>query len=211
MLELKLNVVSEIATLEIGVTPLPWGRGDESHWAILARLEHLRRDPWHHGPLPCCRDLPANFSADTTLRQSPPLLTAFRRSVIALVDGSVSGIGGSLALSADFLLDSLRTRLSPAGLPGSEQQLAHQLHLPRKLGLQRTRGPLNSGRALDVVRAMPLGLLSGLTTPKRSRARTDHLVRHLACGFGRTQATSPGAVGRRAGRPDRAAPPAAAP
>ena len=181
MLELNLKVVGDIANLEIGIVPFPWQQSGESHRVVLERLEQLDRDPWHRGLLLCCGDLPASLAADASLRRLPTLLAAFRRPVVALVDGSVAGVGCSLALSADFLLGTLRTRLIPAGLPGSEeQQLAGLLHLPRQLGTQRTCELLRSGRPLDAVQAMSLGLLNELTTPKRSRARADQLVRQLA-------------------------------
>ena len=79
--------------------------------------------------------------------------------VIAAVDGAAYGAGFSMALSADFILCSNRAKLCCV-FPrvGLVPDVGAFFTLPRMVGLQKAKEIMFTGRPLDAMEAMDLGI-----------------------------------------------------
>jgi enoyl-CoA hydratase/carnithine racemase len=99
------------------------------------------------------------------LRATQELLYGLDRPTIAAIDGHCFGAGLSLALACDLRLASSRSVFSapPAklGLMYSDQEV---WRLALRIGTARTRDLLFTGRRVEAVEALQLGLVERVTT-----------------------------------------------
>lgn len=108
-------------------------------------------------------------------------LITLEKPVIAAVDGVVYGAGFSLALMADFILATPRSRFCMSFVRvGFVPDLGAFYTLPRVVGTQRARELMLSGRELDGEEAQRLGIAMELVPPEqlmaRARAIADSMV-----------------------------------
>lgn len=93
-------------------------------------------------------------------------LINMEKPVIAAVDGVAFGGGFSLALAADFVLGTPRTRFCAAfGRIGLVPDMSIMYLLPRVLGLQRAKEIVLSTRVIGADEALRLGLLFSIVDP----------------------------------------------
>jgi 2-(1,2-epoxy-1,2-dihydrophenyl)acetyl-CoA isomerase len=116
-------------------------------------------------------------------------LLTLDRPVIAAVDGAAAGAGFSLALAADFILVTPRTRFCMSFMKvGLVPDCGAFYTLPRFVGVQRAKELMLSARDVDGAEALQLGLAMELHAPDQLLPRAQA----LAASF--VQA-SPAAVG----------------
>ncbi|MBD9679460.1 enoyl-CoA hydratase/isomerase family protein [Pseudomonas sp. PDM18] len=97
-------------------------------------------------------------------------LQDLEKPVIAAVDGVAVGAGFSLALAADFVFVTPRTRLLPTFLGlGLVPDLSMLYVLPRLIGLARAKEIVFSARALGAEEAIGLGLAQTVVAPEQLR------------------------------------------
>jgi 2-(1,2-epoxy-1,2-dihydrophenyl)acetyl-CoA isomerase len=108
-------------------------------------------------------------------------LANFDRPVVAALDGAVYGAGFSLALTADFVVASERTRFCLAfARVGLVPDLGMLHMLPRMIGTQRARELIYSAREMPADEALALGLIFEVQPHDTVRARARELARALA-------------------------------
>lgn len=103
--------------------------------------------------------------------------------LIASVDGAAAGAGFSLALHADFILCSARSRfrMSFPRVGAVADFGAHYL-LPRMVGLSVARDLLLTGRSLTAAQARRLGLVHAVHPSEHLATATLAFARHLLEG-----------------------------
>lgn len=105
------------------------------------------------------------------------LLLTLDRPVIAAVDGAAAGAGFSLALAADFILATPRTRFCMSFMKvGLVPDCGAFYTLPRIVGVQRARELMLSARDVDGVEALKLGIAMELHEPEQLLARAQALA-----------------------------------
>lgn len=103
--------------------------------------------------------------------------------VIAAVDGPAFGGGFSLALVCDFVLAANRARFcSVFGRIGLAPDMALALTLPRIVGMQRAKELMYTGRSIDAVEALDLGLVLSVHEPDALMDAAYDLAGRLAQG-----------------------------
>ena len=108
------------------------------------------------------------------------LLLTLDRPVIAAVDGAAAGAGFSLALTADFILATPRTRFCMSFMKvGLVPDCGAFYTLPRIVGVQRARELMLSARDVDGVEALQLGIAMELHEPEQLLARAQALAASL--------------------------------
>jgi len=124
-------------------------------------------------------------------------LIEFERPVIAAVDGVAFGAGFSLALTADFILATPRTRFCASfqrvGLVPDSGIL---YTLPRTIGLQRARALLLSAQEIDAPTAQDWGIVFEIVEPAALAARARSLAAGLATGSATALAMTKAALAR---------------
>lgn len=101
-------------------------------------------------------------------------LITLDRPVIAAVDGAAAGAGFSLALAADFVLATPRTRFCMSFLKvGLVPDLGAFHTLPRAVGVQRAKEIMMSARDVDGAEALRLGIAMELHEPEQLLARAQ--------------------------------------
>lgn len=103
--------------------------------------------------------------------------------VIAAVDGLAFGGGLSLALVADFVLATPRSRFSAVfGRIGLIPDMGVIHTLPRLIGVQAAKEIMYTARALSAEEAKTLGLIYAIHEPEDLMTEADALARRLAQG-----------------------------
>jgi enoyl-CoA hydratase/carnithine racemase len=115
------------------------------------------------------------------LRATQELLYAMDRPTIAAIDGYCFGAGLSLALACDLRLASSRSIFSapPArlGLIYSDREV---WRLALRIGTARARDLLFTGRRVEAVEALQLGLIERMTDAGGFAAALDEMLGQLA-------------------------------
>lgn len=116
-------------------------------------------------------------------------LLNLEKPVIAAVDGFAFGAGMNLALAADFVLVTPRTRLSQSfGRTGLVPDLGGFFLLPRMIGLQRAKELIYSTRMIEADEALALGLAHSLHAPEallaEALAMADRMSEASPIAFG---------------------------
>ncbi len=105
------------------------------------------------------------------------LLLTLDRPVIAAVDGAAAGAGFSLALSADFILVTPRTRFCMSFMKvGLVPDCGAFYTLPRIVGVQRARELMLSARDVDGAEALKLGIAMEMHEPAQLLPRAQALA-----------------------------------
>jgi enoyl-CoA hydratase/carnithine racemase len=126
-------------------------------------------------------DAVAGSAMDLTGRTSPAFTYAFRKPLIAAVNGACAGIGLVQALMCDVRFAArgakFATAFSRRGLAG---EYGLTWLLPRMIGVERAMDLLLSGRTVDAGEARALGLVSRVTEPGEVLAAATAYARDLA-------------------------------
>jgi 2-(1,2-epoxy-1,2-dihydrophenyl)acetyl-CoA isomerase len=102
------------------------------------------------------------------------------RPLIAVVDGPAIGAGFSLALTADMVLASPRSRFSMAYLKlGLVPDLGALYRLPRIVGLQRAKELMFSTRELGAEEAQQMGIVMEVHNSEMLEARAQQIAESL--------------------------------
>jgi len=105
------------------------------------------------------------------------VLLTFDRPVIAAVDGAAFGAGFGLALAADYVIGTPRTRMSVSFLRiGLVPDCGVFYTLPRIVGPQRAKELMLSAREVGADEALRLGLVAELQAPEQLMARAQALA-----------------------------------
>jgi 2-(1,2-epoxy-1,2-dihydrophenyl)acetyl-CoA isomerase len=105
------------------------------------------------------------------------VLMTLDRPVIAAVDGAAAGAGFSLALAADFILVTPRTRFCMSFMKvGLIPDCGAFYTLPRIVGVQRARELMLSARDVDGAEALKLGIAMEMHEPTQLLARAQALA-----------------------------------
>ncbi|MBS7781614.1 enoyl-CoA hydratase/isomerase family protein [Acidovorax sp. CCYZU-2555] len=101
-------------------------------------------------------------------------LITLDRPVIAAVDGAAYGAGLGLALVADYVIGTPRTRLCVSFLKvGLVPDFGIFYTLPRVVGAQRAKELMLSAREVGADEALRLGLVAELQPPEQLQARAQ--------------------------------------
>jgi enoyl-CoA hydratase/carnithine racemase len=123
----------------------------------------------------------AGAAMDLTGRTSPAFTYAFRKPLIAAVNGACAGLGLVQALMCDVRFASrgakFATAFSRRGLAG---EYGLTWLLPRMIGVERALDLLISGRTVDADEALALGLVSRVTEPGQVLDAAAAYARDLA-------------------------------
>jgi enoyl-CoA hydratase/carnithine racemase len=123
----------------------------------------------------------AGRALDLAGRTSPAFTYAFRKPLIAAVNGACAGLGLVQALMCDVRFAArgakFATSFSRRGLAG---EYGLTWLLPRLIGTERAMDLLLSGRAVDADEAKELGLVSRVTEPGELLAAATAYARDLA-------------------------------
>ena len=123
----------------------------------------------------------AGSAMDLTGRTSPAVTYAFRKPLIAAVNGACAGLGLVQALMCDVRFAArgakFATSFSRRGLAG---EYGMTWLLPRLIGTERAMDLLISGRTVDADEAKELGLVSRVTEPGEVLAAATAYARDLA-------------------------------
>lgn len=123
----------------------------------------------------------AGSRLDLTGRTSPAFTYAFRKPLIAAVNGACAGLGLVQALMCDVRFAArgakFATSFSRRGLAG---EYGMTWLLPRLIGAERALDLLISGRTFDADEALALGLVSRVTGPGEALAAATGYARDLA-------------------------------
>ncbi|GIG92007.1 enoyl-CoA hydratase/isomerase family protein [Plantactinospora endophytica] len=104
---------------------------------------------------------------------------------IAAVNGPAAGLGMDLALACDFIVaDSAASFVASFVLRGLIPDGGSMYHLPRRVGPQRAKELLLSGRRVDAAEALEIGLVDQLSAPG---AALGHAVDYAARFTGRSR------------------------
>lgn len=105
------------------------------------------------------------------------------KPVVAAVNGAAAGAGFNIALAADYVLSSTTASFSQAFIRIGLATDMGSLHLlPRRVGFQRARELMYSGRALDAAEALELGAVDALHEPDNLIGAAEARARDLAAG-----------------------------
>ncbi len=108
-------------------------------------------------------------------------LLTLDKPIIAAVDGAAYGAGFGLALAADIILVTSRTRFGMAFLRfGLIPDFALLYTLPRMIGIQRTKELAFSTRELSGEEALSLGIATELVPAEALMERAVQMARALA-------------------------------
>jgi enoyl-CoA hydratase/carnithine racemase len=123
----------------------------------------------------------AGNALDLTGRTSPAFTYAFRKPLIAAVNGACAGLGLVQALMCDVRFAArgakFATSFSRRGLAG---EYGVTWLLPRLIGTERALDLLISGRTIDADEARELGLVSRVTEPGEVLTAATAYARDLA-------------------------------
>ena len=123
----------------------------------------------------------AGSALDLTGRTSPAVTYAFRKPLIAAVNGACAGLGLVQALLCDVRFAArgakFATSFSRRGLAG---EYGITWLLPRLIGTERAMDLLISGRTIDADEALKLGLVSRVTEPGKVLTAATAYARDLA-------------------------------
>jgi enoyl-CoA hydratase/carnithine racemase len=123
----------------------------------------------------------AGRAMDLTGRTPPTVTYAFRKPLIAAVNGACAGIGLVQALMCDVRFAArgakFATSFSRRGLAG---EYGITWLLPRLIGTERAMDLLISGRTVDADEAKELGLVSRVTEPAELLPAATAYARDLA-------------------------------
>ncbi len=123
----------------------------------------------------------AGSAIDLTGRISPTFTYAFRKPLIAAVNGACAGLGLVQALMCDVRFAArgakFATSFSRRGLAG---EYGITWLLPRLIGTERAMDLLLSGRTVDADEARALGLVSRVTEPGEVLIAATAYARDLA-------------------------------
>jgi enoyl-CoA hydratase/carnithine racemase len=123
----------------------------------------------------------AGTAMDLTGRTSPAFTHAFRKPLIAAVNGACAGLGLVQALMCDVRFAArgakFATSFSRRGLAG---EYGMTWLLPRLIGTERAMDLLLSGRTVDADEAKELGLVSRVTEPGEVLTAATAYARDLA-------------------------------
>jgi enoyl-CoA hydratase/carnithine racemase len=123
----------------------------------------------------------AGSALDLTGRISPAFTYAFRKPLIAAVNGACAGLGLVQALMCDVRFAArgakFATSFSRRGLAG---EYGMTWLLPRMIGTERALDLLISGRTIDADEALAIGLVSRITEPGEVLAAATAYARDLA-------------------------------
>ena len=123
----------------------------------------------------------AGRAMDLTGRTSPAFTYAFRKPLIAAVNGACAGRGLVQALMCDVRFAArgakFATSFSRRGLAG---EYGITWLLPRMIGTERAMDLLISGRAVDADEALKIGLVSRVTEPGEVLTAATAYARDLA-------------------------------
>ena len=123
----------------------------------------------------------AGATLDLTGRISPAFTYAFRKPLIAAVNGACAGLGLVQALMCDVRFAArgakFATSFSRRGLAG---EYGMTWLLPRMIGTERALDLLISGRTIDADEALAIGLVSRVTEPGEVLAAATAYARDLA-------------------------------
>jgi enoyl-CoA hydratase/carnithine racemase len=123
----------------------------------------------------------AGRAMDLTGRISPAVTYAFRKPLIAAVNGACAGLGLVQALMCDVRFAArgakFATSFSRRGLAG---EYGITWLLPRLIGTERALDLLISGRTVDADEARELGLVSRVTEPGELLTAATAYARDLA-------------------------------
>jgi len=109
-------------------------------------------------------------------------LTQLRMPVFAAVDRAAFGAGFNLALACDFIVASVRASFCQAFVKvGLATDMGSPHLLPRRVGLQRARELMYTGRTLDAAEAHEIGVVDELVESD-ARHRASDLAEELAEG-----------------------------
>jgi enoyl-CoA hydratase/carnithine racemase len=123
----------------------------------------------------------AGSAMDLTGRTSPAFTYAFRKPLIAAVNGACAGLGLVQALMCDVRFAArgakFATSFSRRGLAG---EYGMTWLLPRLIGTERALDLLISGRTIDADEALSIGLVSRVTEPANLLTAATAYARDLA-------------------------------
>jgi 2-(1,2-epoxy-1,2-dihydrophenyl)acetyl-CoA isomerase len=109
-------------------------------------------------------------------------LARLRMPVVAAVDRAAFGAGFNLALACDFIVASVRASFCQAFVKvGLATDMGSPYLLPRRVGLQRARELMYTGRTLDAAEAHEIGVVDELVESD-ARQRATELADELAEG-----------------------------
>jgi 2-(1,2-epoxy-1,2-dihydrophenyl)acetyl-CoA isomerase len=110
-------------------------------------------------------------------------LAEFPRPTVAAVNGAAFGAGFNLALACDFLVASEDASFSQAFVRvGLATDMGSPYLLPRRIGIQRARELMYTGRTLSVAEALEIGVVDELVPPDRLAERAEDHAGRLAAG-----------------------------
>jgi enoyl-CoA hydratase/carnithine racemase len=123
----------------------------------------------------------AGRAMDLTGRTSPAFTRAFRKPLIAAVNGACAGLGLVQALMCDVRFAARDAKFATSfcrrGLAG---EYGITWLLPRLIGTERAMDLLISGRAIDADEALSFGLVSRVTEPGQVLTAATAYARDLA-------------------------------
>jgi enoyl-CoA hydratase/carnithine racemase len=123
----------------------------------------------------------AGLPMDTTGRSVPSRSHAFRKPLIAAINGPCAGLGLVQALLCDVRFMARGTRLSTAfakrGLPA---EYGVSWLLPRVVGIERAMDLMLTGRAVDADEALRIGLVAYVVEPEELVASARRYAADIA-------------------------------
>jgi 2-(1,2-epoxy-1,2-dihydrophenyl)acetyl-CoA isomerase len=110
-------------------------------------------------------------------------LARMRMPVVAAVAGAAYGAGFNLALACDFIVASDSASFSQAFVRvGIATDMGSPFLLPRRVGVQRARELMYTGRSLTAAEALEIGAVDEVVAPDRVADRARELAAELAAG-----------------------------
>jgi enoyl-CoA hydratase/carnithine racemase len=193
--EVRLDIDGPVATITID-RPAVRNAMDAASWGVLA--DHLDAVVAAGARALVLTGAGGDFcaGADTSARRrtelhpldrlrdvTRPLLALHELPipVVAKVDGVAVGAGWSLALCADMVVATTRSRFGMVfAKRGLSLDTGASWLLPRAVGLQTAKRLAYLGEVIDAAEAERLGLVTWLVDPAEVDAVTDDVVRRLA-------------------------------
>ncbi len=110
-------------------------------------------------------------------------LAELHKPLVAAVNGAAAGAGCNLALAADVAIAAESANFSQAFIRiGLATDMGSIGLLPRRVGFQRARELMHSGRTVDSAEALAIGMVDEVVAPERLVAVARERAERLAAG-----------------------------
>jgi 2-(1,2-epoxy-1,2-dihydrophenyl)acetyl-CoA isomerase len=117
------------------------------------------------------------------LNEGIACLAELPKPVVAAVGGAAFGGGANLAMACDFIVASTKASICQAFVNiGLASDVGSLYLLPRRVGAQRARELLMTGRVVAAKEALAIGAVDEVVAPESLIARAEELAHQLGAG-----------------------------